>query len=197
MKLQSAVNKAKAYSNRNLPFSEMHYWKSIFEKTGSTSYQFRYAEALHQCGFYNESEKVYSEIAVNKIPKSYKHLYYSYFGHLMLQVGKLSEALELYKKSLKLKSDETMPYVFIGAILKRQERDQEAIKYLTKALNKKGDIDEVNYNLATSYIRIGKLSHALNSIKACLMVDPKFPNAKRIKRDIEELIKQPKKLILN
>lgn len=90
-------------------------------------------------------------------------------------------------KSFELKSDDTFIYVFIAAILKKQERDVEAIKYLREALKKEGDIDEVNYHLATSYIRLGQLEDALEAINNCLLIDSKYPNAKKIKKDIKQL----------
>jgi Tfp pilus assembly protein PilF len=60
-----------------------------------------------------------------------------------------------------------------------------------------GDIDEVKYNLSTSYIRVGQLEKALKAITECLKIDPKYPNAKNIKKDIELLLKDKEDVIID
>jgi tetratricopeptide (TPR) repeat protein len=101
-----------------------------------------------------------------------------------------------YKKALKLNPNITYPYIYLACLLKQQEKDKEAIKYLKIALTKNGDIDEVNYNLATAYLRLGQFKTALQAINKCLLIDSKYPNAKSIKKDIEELINLPKDKII-
>jgi tetratricopeptide (TPR) repeat protein len=179
MTLKQAIKKANACSNKGFPFSELKYWKLIYEKTGKAYHQFRYADALRLCGFSKESEKIYISVPIHGIPEEHRYLYYSYLGHLYDEMGDFNKALSSYLKSFQLKSGDTSIYVFIAAILKKQDKDVEAIKYLEEALKMKGDIDEVNYNLATSYIRLGQLEDALQAINSCLMIDPKFPNAKK------------------
>ena len=116
------------------------------------------------------------------------------FGLLYKETGHLENALHYYLKSLKLNPQNTLTYVFIADILKIQEKDKEAIGYLLKALTTDGDIDEVNYNLATSYIRVGQLEKASKAIIDCLKIDSKFPNANNIKKDIDLLLKDKEEL---
>jgi len=190
MFLEKDIAKANEYSKKDFAFSELAQWSLITKDSNKFYHKFRYANSLRLCGFFKESEKVFNSIPPNKIPKEYRHLFYSHFGVLYQELGRFSEALEQYLKYLKLKSDDTVPFIFIANILKMQERNREAIKYLQTALTKDGDIDEVNYNLATSYLRIGKSEEALASISACLKIDPKFPNAKKLKKDILLIIKR-------
>jgi tetratricopeptide (TPR) repeat protein len=194
MTLETAIKRATEYSEKDLPFSELKYRKLIYQKTGKASHQFWYADALRLCGYTKTAEEVFSAIPVQKIPKEYRHLFYLRFGLLHKETGLLEKALHYYLKSLKLNTQYTFTYIFIADILKIQEKDKEAIDYLIKALTTDGDIDEVNYNLATSYIRVGQLEKALKAIIDCLKIDPKFPNAKNIKKDIELLLKDKEEL---
>jgi tetratricopeptide (TPR) repeat protein len=196
MTLEQAFKKANRYSNKNLHFSELKYWKIISEKTGYAYCQLRYADSLRLCGFSKKSENVFLLIDVNKIKKENQHLYYIYLGHLYKDIGKDSKAILAYKKALKLNPNITYPYIYLACLLKQQEKDKEAIKYLKIALTKNGDIDEVNYNLATAYLRLGQFKTALQAINKCLLIDSKYPNAKSIKKDIEELINLPKDKII-
>lgn len=186
--LKQVIKKAYSYSDKYLSFSELKYCKLMYEKTGKAYHQFRYADALKLCGFSKKSEKVYLSVPVHEIPEEHRYLYYSYLGHLYDEIGNFNEALSSFLKSFELKSDDTVVYIFIAVILKKQERDKEAIKYLEEALGKEGDLDEVNFNLATSYIRLGQLEDALQAINNCLLIDSKYPDAKKIKKDIEQLI---------
>jgi tetratricopeptide (TPR) repeat protein len=196
MTLDTAIKKATEYSDKDLPFSELKYRKLIFEKTGKASHQFWYADTLRLCGYIKKSEEMFSSIAVQRIPKEYHHAYYLRLGLLYKETGNFEKALTYYLKAFKLNSDDTFTYVFIADILKTQEKDKDAISYLTKALTKEGDIDEVNFNLATSYIRVGNLDKAAKAIDDCLKIDPKYPNAKNIKKDIQLLLKEKDNLTI-
>ena len=194
MKLDTAIKKAAEYSEKDLPFSELKYRKLIYQKTGKVSHQFWYADALRLCGFTRTAEEIFSTIPAQKIPKEYRHLFYLRFGLLYKETGHLENALYYYLKSLKLNSQNTLTYVFIADILKIQEKDKEAIDYLLKALTTDGDIEEVNYNLATSYIRVGQLEKASKAIIDCLKMDSKFPNANNVKKDLDLLLKDKEEL---
>jgi tetratricopeptide (TPR) repeat protein len=194
MTLEDAIKKAIEYSDKDLPFSELKYRKLIYQKTGKVSHQFWYADALRLCGYTKTAGELFLAIPTLRIPKEYRHSFYLRFGHLYKETGHFEKALHCYLKSLKLNGQYTFTYIFIADILKSQEKDKLAIKYLIRALKTQGDIDEVNYNLATSYVRVGQLENALKAIDDCLKIDPKFPNAKNIKKDIELLLKDSEKL---
>ena len=194
MTLGTAIKKANEYSDKDLSFSELKYRKLIYQKTGKVSHQFWYADALRLCGYTKTAEEVFLAIPAQKIPKEHRHLFYLRFGMLYKEMGHFEKALHYYLKSLKLNAQYTFTYIFIADILKIQEKDKEAISYLRIALTTEGDIDEVNYNLATSYVRVGQLEKALKTIIDCLKIDPKFPDAKDIKKDIELLLKDNEEL---
>lgn len=197
MTLDEAIKKAVEYADKDLSFSELKYRKLIFQKTGKVLHQFWYADALRLCGYAKTAEDVFLSIPPQKIPKEYRHLFYLHFGQLYKETGQLEKALHCYLKSLKLNKQYTFTYVFIAEILKIQEKDKEAIGYLTKALATEGDVDEVNYNLATPYIRIGQLENGLKAITECLKITSKFSNAKNIKKDIELLLKAKNNLTID
>ena len=84
-------------------------------------------------GYTKTAEEVFSAIPIQKIPKEYRYLFYLRFGLLHKETGRLEKALYYYLKSLKLNTQYTFTYIFIADILKIQEKDKEAIGYLTKA----------------------------------------------------------------
>ena len=187
--MQKLIDSAYLYSESNQVFSELFCWKKICTLNNKEYYKFRLADSFRLCGFLSESEKVYQTIKVNNLPKSALPLYYSYLGKLYEDTNRIDEALNCYTKALNLNNKYTIYYVYTAIILKQKEKDLEAIKLLKKALKKEGDIDEVNYNLSTSYVRIGKYKEALNCINLCLEIDKNYPNADIIKADIEEILR--------
>ncbi len=187
--IKELKDKANFYSENNLEFSALIYWKELCKLTENEYYKFRLADTMRLCGFTSDSEKIHNTINIEKIPKKFVGQYYSFLGHLYLDTYRIQDALDAFYKALNFDKSKTYSYVFIASILKTQEKDIEAISLLKKALKKEGNIDEVNYNLSTSYIRLGKYKEALKCINLCLDLDTDFPNANLIKADIEEIIR--------
>ena len=61
---------------------------------------------------------------------------------------------------------------------------------LKQALDKEGDIDEVNYNLSLNYARRGNINEAILRMQECIRLDPKYPNAVTWLNDLINLKKE-------
>ena len=59
-----------------------------------------------------------------------------------------------------------------------------AIKYLTKAYNSNPKDPLVSYNLALAYSKKKEFKTALTLINKCLIVNPNYPGANRLKQQI-------------
>ena len=71
--------------------------------------------------------------------------------------GEIKQAIESFKKAVELNPDETYPYIFLSSVLSKKSKLEEVEKVLKIALEKNGDIDEVNYNLSLNHARKGTL----------------------------------------
>ena len=67
--------------------------------------------------------------------------------------------------------------MFLAAALSRKSKLDEVEEVLNEALNKEGDIDEVNYNLSLNYARKGNFNEAITKMRNCIKIDPNFDNA--------------------
>ena len=174
-----------------MSYCELSIWKKINKVSKRVYHKFRLADCLRVCNYLSESEKVFLTIDVNKIPKKSRNQFYDCLGLLYDAMHRYDDALNAFNESLKLSKKYSWTYVFISAVYKMKENDLDAIKYLNKALKKDQPvIDEIYYNLATSYLRLGKYKKALNCINACLSIDKNYVDAEKTKSDIVELLKK-------
>ena len=124
MTLENAIERANEYAKKDLRFSELKYRELIYAKTGKAVDLFWYADTLRQSGYYKKAEELFLSIPISKIPIQNRHHFYLHVGMLYQELGNFAQALHFYKKSLKLNSESTVPYVFVSNILKIQEKDQ-------------------------------------------------------------------------
>lgn len=115
--------------------------------------------------------------------------YYSVASEQLLNAKLYDEAIEFLTKG-----DNLFPNAFyakwLGIIMLSKNEVDKAILYLTKSLNYKNDDAQVHYNLAGAYLNKGMLNEALNSIKNCLRVNPKYPQAESLKMQLERKLAQ-------
>lgn len=188
MKIDEAKVIADNYYEKHFNFSALIISQKILEKEPTEYNKFRHADQLRLCGFLSEAQKMYNQIDVDRIPKKGKGNYFRYLGQFFMDCGKWKKAEEAFKKSLDLDDTSTIPYVFLAGALLPLGKNEEAIYYLKLALDKEGDIDEVYYNLATRMAIKGQMESALEFINQCIEIDPNYPNAENIRKDILEYL---------
>ncbi|MCK4809470.1 MAG: fused MFS/spermidine synthase [Candidatus Omnitrophica bacterium] len=95
-------------------------------------------------------------------------------GNLMLSQKKYKQAINFYKKALKINPDYAEGYSNIGAALARQDKLDEAVLEYTKALEINPDFAEANYSMGNILLLQGKVKQAESYFKKVLEVDPKY-----------------------
>lgn len=98
-------------------------------------------------------------------------LYFNY-GKSLVQLSRLDEAKNAFKKSLELNQDAFDPFFALGTIGLEEKNYVESIKYFTLALSKnKNHIDSLN-NRAIVYKSLNDFHSALNDYEQILKIDP-------------------------
>ena len=178
---------AKDYNEKDWSFSSAFAWEKVVNENPKPFNLIQYVDQLRLSGNYSEAEKIMGNVNIKEIPSKYQFVYYIRKGMLHSDQGEIEEAIECYRKSIQLKTDNTYPYVFLASALSMKSKLDEAENVFLEALKKDGDIDEVNYNLSFVYARKGDFKKAIAAIKECLKLDPNFPDAKTWLADFENM----------
>lgn len=178
---------AEEYAEKDWSFSSAFAWEKVVNENPTPFHLIQYVEQLRLSGNYFEAEKVMEKIKTDEIPDKYRFVFYIRKGKLHEDQGQIDEAILSYRTSIDLKIDDTYPYIFLASALLKKSRLTEAEEVLVEALNKKGDIDEVHYNLSFVYARKGDFIQAIASMKECLKLDATFPNARTWLDDFENM----------
>jgi tetratricopeptide (TPR) repeat protein len=178
---------ANEYDDKDWSFSSAYAWEKVVNENQKSFNLLQYVNQLRLSGNYSEAEKIISEISIEEIPSQYQFIFHVRKGMLHEDQGELDEAIESYRKSIERKTDETYPYVFLAVALSKKSRLDDAEKVLLEALEKEGDVDEVNYNLSFVYAKKGEFKKAIQAIKKCIEIDPDYPNAKTWLADFENM----------
>jgi protein O-mannosyl-transferase len=100
-------------------------------------------------------------------------------GIALLGRGDLDEAIIHFQKATTIprKIDFADPYVNLGHALLRAGRSEEAIQYLTTALNYNPNLTKAHTNLGIALDDVGKTSEAAAEFRAAVTIDPDNPEA--------------------
>jgi predicted O-linked N-acetylglucosamine transferase (SPINDLY family) len=90
------------------------------------------------------------------------------------EVGRLEEALELYKKTIDLRPDFASAYSNLGGLLRQLKQPQEAKIALSQAIKLQSDLIEAHLNLGCLYHETEALEAAEFHYRKVLEVDPNF-----------------------
>lgn len=178
---------AKEYDENDWPFSSAFAWEKVVSANPNAFNLLQYADQLRLCGYFSKSAEIFDEIVLDEIPDEYKFTYFVKKGRLFEDQGKMDEAILAYKSSIEAGTEMTYPYIFLAVRLSNQERVLEAKEYLIQALQKEGDIDEVYYNLGTSYAQLGDFENAIIAMQECIKLDPTYENAKAFLEDFKNM----------
>jgi len=188
MDIKGIIAQIKKYSENEFNFSALALWEKIITNDSSEYMKFKYADILRLCGYYSKSLFFFNEINYDKVPFQYLYFIHLNKGTLYMDMGQTELAKEEFSKCFTFNECDTVPYVYFSVLLMRAGNNRDAIDYLEQSLQKEGNIDEVYYNLATNYAILGNYETALYNISKCLEIDPEFPNAIVLKKDLLSLI---------
>ena len=79
---------------------------------------------------------------------------------------------------------------WLGNIYLNRGKVDKAINYLKQSIALDDSDAQVYYNLAVAYIKIEEYKSALESIEICIKINPEFPNAKSLKIQLAEILRQ-------
>jgi tetratricopeptide (TPR) repeat protein len=79
---------------------------------------------------------------------------------------------------------------WLGNICLNRGKVDIAIKYLTQSIKQDDSDAQVLYNLTGAYIKKENYKSALESIEICIKINPEFPNAKSLKIQLTEILRQ-------
>lgn len=114
-----------------------------------------------------------AELAARRFPDSaranFEHAY-----HLQKQ-GKITEAEAVLKKSMAADPRYEEPFFFYGNLLVNQERNDEAIPYLEKAVANRNDYVPARAVLARALMNLKKWPEAIAALEQTIAMDPTHP----------------------
>jgi len=189
MEVEALIELAKKYDDQDWCFSSSEIWKKVVSLKPTPYNLWTYADMLRRSGKYKKAKKIVKQIDIDSIPEKNKYLFYSLKGDIYRNQGLLKKAIKAYEQSIKFDPDTTFPYVFLGCLYSQLGKLEKSKKILILGLKKKGDVDEVNYNLATTYARLYEYEKAISCMKKCLEIDPNYsPDAYFFIEDWKNLI---------
>lgn len=109
--------------------------------------------------------------------------YYDAAANEMLQIQNFDKAYKIFEKRYKQKPS-AFATKWLGNIDLFYKRTDSAIKYLSESVKLKSDDAQVLYNLAGAYSQKKNYTKALEIITKCLNVDPNYPQAENLKRQL-------------
>jgi tetratricopeptide (TPR) repeat protein len=190
MDLKDLINRANTYDDSKWPFSGAKEWENICKINPTPFKLLEFADQLRLSGNLIKAEEITKSIDVKKIPAKYKYRYYVRLGMIYQDQYLIKKAISAFKKSIKIGTEETYPYIFLAVLLSRQNKLDESEQVLIEALNKEGDIDEAYFNLGTIKARQGDFKAAINMLKECLKIDSEYPNAQSFLGDFENMLEK-------
>ena len=93
-------------------------------------------------------------------------------GFALSQKGRLTEAIEQYEKSLKLKPQNAWAHNNLGTVLAQLGRIPEAIRHFEEATRLQPDFAGAHYNLGNALVQEGRLSEAVAHLATTVRIEP-------------------------
>ena len=100
-------------------------------------------------------------------------------GCVLLQQGRVSEAIAHYERALQLKPDYADAHLDLGTALGREGKIEEAMGHYEQALRIKPDFAEAHYGLGVALERVGRMQDASGHYEQAVRLKPSisFPAA--------------------
>jgi tetratricopeptide (TPR) repeat protein len=112
---------------------------------------------------------------------------YKIAGNKLLQKELYNDAYPYLLKRSELEPD-AFSTKWIGIIDLSKKKTDNAIKYLEMSCNYDSKDPQVLYNLAGAYSYKNRYRDALNTINKCLEINPGFPAAADLKKQLEQVV---------
>ena len=102
------------------------------------------------------------------------HEFLNIYGYILFRLENYEDAIKLYKKILKIKSDYVFPLNNLANIYSKLNMFEDAIKYFNQALKLKSDYFEALYGLSEVYYKIQNYDNALLHLNKSIQLKPGY-----------------------
>jgi tetratricopeptide (TPR) repeat protein len=102
---------------------------------------------------------------------------FSYYGMALLSTGDVASAAAAFRKELESNPDDFVSNLQLGALLKQDEKYDEALRLFDRALRARPGDPGVRYQIATLDIIAGKLEPACAKLEQLIRESPQFTEA--------------------
>jgi tetratricopeptide (TPR) repeat protein len=112
-------------------------------------------------------------------------------GHLYESWGRLELALAEFEKVVALRPEHASGHIYVGAVLARLGRFDEAIASHTRATRcSEGHVDEAYFNLGLVLRALERFADAKNAFERALELDPMYVEARAALSDVATALQQ-------
>jgi tetratricopeptide (TPR) repeat protein len=138
---------------------------------------------------YEEAEDAIAR-AISLCPEGKTYIPFAEMGHLFDSRGDLPRAEEWYRKAVEARPESANGYNYLGSVLARQGRLEEAeMVHRTSLGCAEGCIDEAYLNLGLILRAQERFVEASECFVQAITLDPNYRDAKKALRDVGQAIK--------
>lgn len=102
---------------------------------------------------------------------------HAFYGRALMATGNPAKAEKAFRQELSVNPNDYQANLYLGVLLKQEQRFGEALPFLQHALNVRPGSDEGMYQLGSLYVSLGKLSEAQRVLEDLLKKTPDFLEA--------------------
>ena len=147
-----------------------------------------YSDSLYAMARYTEALAALRR-GLPLCPPKKLHLVYYRFGQIHRERGAFRVAERWYRRAVEASPSDATYHIFLGALLARAGRLQEAEAVHRRATRcKEGCIDEAFLNLGLVLRALERYSDARKCFQRALELDPKYKQARKALSDVEHVI---------
>jgi tetratricopeptide (TPR) repeat protein len=96
----------------------------------------------------------------------------SHYGNTLKEDGRIEEAIDYCRKSLRVNPDYAGAHNNLGNALLSQDKVEEAIDHFQQAVQLSPDLTEAHYNLGVAFAALGKIEQAIDHYQQALKLNP-------------------------
>lgn len=156
----------------------------------SAYWRYLLGDTLRVLGRASDAEKILQEIRqVPEVPKQHRYLIELSIGELYRDRGEYERAEQYFRSATQLNPTSTVPWVYLGVCLTRQEKFERAIEVFERGLTARGDHDEILDNIGRCKLALNDAKGAKDCFEKSLSLEPNSTSLIAFVKDLETLPK--------
>jgi tetratricopeptide (TPR) repeat protein len=133
------------------------------------------ASAWKQTAYWQNNESLWTHTAACT---SGNYVAQNELGNILLQSGRVDEAMVHYQQALQIKPDSAEASYHLGNTLLQKDRADEAIAWYQQALQIKPGFAEASFNLGNALLQKGRVDEAIVQYQQALKIEPDLAEAR-------------------